>query len=301
MRLDRLASKLGFEKKSGVFSRTAHGYDINLVAYRLPGAYVPLPMLMVVLNRTLTSDDLKNLKISHNIKGAIKESVALIENALVFRIVSQKEDKLNEFFERLTDGLSKLNAGPLNYCPYCGLEDTDGTRIIKGNVVHVHEACVNEFVSKVTTHLSTTGSSKKHLGKSILLAIAGGFVGLLPSIILLQLTGFYSAWLFLLIPFAAFYGFKKGGAQKGTYVMWIIALISFIFAPGFMLFTYYDFAMYQGISLGVLISDPEIMPLFLKDMGLTVVFTILAVWFSWSKIYKQTHGQIKRDIRDLQG
>ena len=76
----------------------------------------------------------------------------------------------------------------------------------------------------------------------------------------------------------------------------IVAIISVIMAPGFMFYAYYDFAMYNGITFSALLSDPDMMTAFTSDMVMSVLFIALALWVSWSKIYKQTLGQVKKDM-----
>lgn len=299
MNLDNLASKLGFQNKSGVFTRSHQGYEISLVSYKVPGSFNSMPMLLYVFNKSLDKTTRKALAKTSGIKGFVLESVGLKDNAFLSRASFKDEEKLNQYLDKMTEIFKSLNLGILNYCPYCGKDDTDGIRVVKGAVIHVHEACVENFIHQVTSHLETTGKSKEHLIKSILYAIIGGFVGLIPSIIILALTSYYSAWLFLIIPFSAFYGYKKGGAQKGSYVMIIIALISLIMAPGFMFTVYYLDAAYYNVAFSDYLAVDEIRTSFIKDMFLSIAFTALALYVSWKYIYKQTHGQIMKDIEDL--
>ncbi|HBG32945.1 MAG TPA: hypothetical protein DDW82_04405 [Acholeplasmataceae bacterium] len=301
MKLDKMAEKLGFQLKSGVFSRTYNGYEVSLVLYRMQGQYVKLPMLLFVFSQALDKEVFKQLSKGNVFRGFVKESVALKDNAILCSAGFRDKEALDEFLEKKTQIFKELNLGQLDYCPYCGQKETDSLRIIKGAVVHVHEACVNNFVEKVTTHLNTVGSSKENLVKSIIYSVIGGLIGLIPSIIVMMIFSFYSAWLFLLIPYAAFYGFKKGGAQKGSYVMIVITVISLILAPGFMFYVYYDLSLYLEVSFGMMLNSADIYAAFVKDMIMAVIFTLISVWASWKSIYKQTHGQIKRDIQDLQG
>lgn len=299
MKLDKMAEKFGFQQKSGVFSRTYGGYEVNLVLYKMPGAYVPLPMLLIVFSKSIDQDTFKKFGKVSGMRVFIKESVALKDNAILAYPGFKNQEKLDEFLEQKTKIFKELGLSQFDYCPYCGKQETDSTRIIKGALIHVHDECVKDFVQKVNTHLNTVGSSKEHLLKSIIYAIIGGIIGLIPSVIILMAVGFYSAWLFILIPFAAFYGYKKGGAQRGSYVMIIISIISLILAPSFMLFVYSNLAAYLEVSFQEMLTDPEINAAFTQDMIMSVVFTLIALWASWKSIYKQTHGQIKKDIQEL--
>ena len=301
MKLEQIAGKLDFQQKNGVFVRQFLGYEVSLVMYRVPGSYAKLPMVIFVLNKTIDKEDTKLIIKASKIKVFIKESVALKDNAILFNIALRNKEKFELYMNKMASALTDLRYKQLDYCPYCGQAETDSTRLIKGATVPVHEICVKDFVEKVTTHLETVGNSKENLLKSIIFALIGGFIGLIPSIIILFAVGFYSAWLFLLIPFAAFYGFKKGGAQRGTYVMVIIALISFIYAPGFMVFAYYTTARFYELTFAEALAIDEFRIDFIKDLGVSFLFTALAVYFSWKNIYKQTHGQIKKDIKELKG
>lgn len=299
MKLDKMAEKLGFQLKSGVFTRTYGGYEINLISYKMPGAYVAIPMVLIVFSKTIDQDTFKKLGKVSGMRVFIKESVALKDNAILAYPGFKNQDKFDDFLDQKTKIFKEIGLGQFNYCPYCGKEDTDSTRVIKGALIHVHDECVKDFIQKVNTHLNTVGNSKEHLLKSIVYAIIGGIIGLIPSIIILMVIGIYSAWLFILIPFAAFYGYKKGGAQRGSYVMIIIAVISLILAPSFMLFVYYDISVYYEVPFQEMLINPEFSAAFLQDMILSVVFTLIALWASWKSIFKQTHGQIKKDIQEL--
>ena len=301
MKLEQMAGNLNFQQKDGIFTRTFSGYEATFVVYKVPGSYVKIPMVMFVLNKSIDKEDTKMIIKKAKLRSFIKESVALKDNAILIIPRFKNIEKFDSYMNQLVTILQDLRYKQLDYCPYCGEAETDSVRIIKGATVHVHDKCVKDFVEKVTTHLETVGSSKKNLLKSIIFAIIGGFVGLLPSIIILFAVGFYSAWLFLIIPFAAFYGFKKGGAQRGSYVMVIIAVISLIYAPGFMFYAYYDLAFINELTFSEALAIDDFRIGFIKDMLVTCLFTALAISFSWKTIFKQTHGQIKRDIKELKG
>jgi len=300
MKIELLAESLGFKQTNGAYVRTFSGYEASLVMYKFPGSYVKLPMVIFAFSKSIDKESIKKIaKVAGLKKSAIRESVALKENAVLTHARFKDKEKFEAHIEKLITVFKELNLRTLDYCPYCGNEDTDSYRLIKGVPIRVHDECVKNFVHNVTTHLETTGSSKKNLLKSILYALIGGFIGLLPSIIILSLTSYYSAWLFLIIPFMAFKGFKMGGAQPGSYVMFIITAISFLLAPGFMLYAYIDVAVFNELTFSQALQIDAFRSDFIKDMGMTVLFTAIAVAVSWKSIYKQTHGQIKKDIQDL--
>jgi len=299
MNLEKIAARLGFIERSGVFALDYKGYEVTLTSYKVPGAIVGLPMLIFVFNQSLDKEMRKSIAKLSGLKGFVPESVGLIDNAFLCQVNFKDQAKLNTYLDKMTDAFQTLGLKTLDYCPYCGAYETDGQRTIKGAVIHVHESCVKNFVNQVETHLETKGQSKEFMFKSLLYAVIGGFFGLIPSIIVLLFTGFYSAWLFMIIPFAAFYGFKKGGAQKGSYVMVFIAILSLILAPGFMFYIYYADAMFYEVAFSDYLAVDEIRGYFVRDMLMSVLFTIISLSVSWKSIYRQTHGQIKKDLKAL--
>lgn len=299
MNLEKIAARLGFREQSGVFVVNYKGYEVTLTSYKVPGALVGLPMLMFVFNQPLDKSQRKVIAKQSGLKGFVPESVGLMDNAFLSQANFKDQEKLNRYLDQMTEVFQSLGLKTLDYCPYCGQYETDGTRNIKGSIIHVHETCVKNFIDQVETHLETKGQSKEFMVKSLLYAVIGGFIGLIPSIIVLFATGFYSAWLFMIIPFAAFYGFKKGGAQKGSYVMIFIAVISLILAPGFMFYIYYADAMFYEVPFSEYLAVEEIRGYFVRDMIMSVLFTIISLSVAWKSIYKQTHGQIKKDLQAL--
>jgi len=299
MKLDVFKDELNFSEAKGVLYKEIGNYTFYLTKYQVD-ALSHINAFVVVFSKTLSKLERKEISHMHGMPMMRVESIGLIENALVFPIKFKPTSKKFElYFNKLLTVFDRLELKSLDYCPYCGAQDTDGSRIIKGARIDVHESCVKSFVSKVEAHLETEGKSSKHQIKSILLAMVFGVIGLLPSIIILELFEFYSAWLFLIIPFASFYGFKKGGAQRRGYVIYLVSLITFILAVGYMLLIYYSISVYLEVTFYKMLEDTEILASFASDMITTVLFSALAIFISWKYINKHTHRGIKKDIKAL--
>lgn len=301
MKLEGIADKLGFREKQGGYVLRYNGLEVNLVLYHVPGSYVKMPMLLFVFSQRLGREAIQKIQKASGLKGCLLESVIAQDNAFLVNANFKTKEKLDIYLEKMSLVIQSLQLTQWSQCPFCDQPDMDSVRIIKGAVISVHEACVQGYVEKIETHLDTVGSSKKNTLISTILAILGGFIGLLPSILVLSFTGFYSAWLFALIPFAAFYGFKLGGAQKGAFVMPLIILVSFSMSISFMFYIYFDLAAYYEVTFEAFLAVEEVMAAFTQDMLTTIVFTLIAIWVSWKYIYKQTQGQIKKDIKELKG
>ena len=62
---------------------------------------------------------------------------------------------------------------------------------------------------------------------------------------------------------------------------------------------YIDAAQINDYTFAEALQVDEFRSAFIKDVGMTLLFTGIAVAVSWKSIFKQTHGQIKKDIEDL--
>lgn len=302
MKIEKLAEKLGFTPEKDTFVKRVGQYEFYLIKYKMNGSYVGVPMICFASSKTIEKDLYKRILKGAGLRNAFKESVLLNQNALVFGYGLKVNDalKMDEKLRQFADTLTSENVYPLNYCPYCGKEEeTDELKNIKGVLVPVHKTCLTTYVEHASEQLEKSEKTNDHMLKSIMLSIVFGLIGIIPSYIILLFTGFYSAWLFLIIPFSAFYGFKIGKAQKRSYVIFLIAAITMIIAPAFMLFVYYDAALFNEMAFVDFITHEEVQAGFVTDMIMTVVFGLIAVLVSWKTIFKQTNAHLKKQLKSL--
>ncbi|PKK93585.1 MAG: hypothetical protein CVV61_03910 [Tenericutes bacterium HGW-Tenericutes-6] len=302
MKIEKAAEKLGFFKEKDTFVKRVGNYEFYLIKYKMNGSYVGVPMIAFASSKTIEKDQYKRILKAAGLRSAFKESILLNQNAIIFGYGLKANDpiKMDERLRQFADALKTEDIYPLNYCPYCGKEeDTDDLKNIDGILVPVHKACLSSYVEHVSEQLELSEKTNDHMLKSILLTVLFGFFGIIPSYIILSFTGFYSAWLFLIIPFAAFYGFKLGKAQKRSYVIFLIAAITMILAPAFMLFVYYDAALFNEMSFVDFVTHEEVQAGFISDMIMTVVFSLIAVLVSWKTIFKQTNAHLKKQLKSL--
>ena len=232
MRIEKLAEGFGFKEKDGMFENRYGNFTFYLSKYQVD-ALSHINAFVVVFSKTLSKEVRKEIQRVHGIPIMRVESIGLIDNAVILPVKHKPgHQRFDQYINRLLELFEKLELKSLDYCPYCGEGETDGFRKIKGARLSVHESCVKSFVQKVEGHLENEGKSNKYMLKSIVFAILGGIIGLMPSILILELFEFYSAWLFLLIPVTSFYGFKKGGAQRRSYVVVLVALITLMLTVG---------------------------------------------------------------------
>lgn len=297
MKLNTVATKLGFERENEAYYQEKNGYRYFLVSYKMPGAFVALPMIMIVFTQSIDKETLVKIRKNSGAKAFYQDSVVLSNNALLVVAPLKNAAKFNPFMEKLTQTFQTVGLKSLEHCPFCEeIEDTK-PRLVKGASVHVHDACVKQYVDRLS-HELTVNAGDGYL-KSVMLAFVGGFVGLIPSILILFAVGFYSAWLFMLIPFGAFYGYKLGNAPRTKIVLPLIAFIALLFGPGFMFYVYLDLAWYFEVSMALMLTDSEILAAFVSDMVASVLFSLIAIFVSYRYIYNQTNAKVLRDLNDL--
>ncbi|MBU1094702.1 MAG: hypothetical protein KKH01_09620 [Firmicutes bacterium] len=293
MNLDKIALAYGLSVTDGACTGKNEGYHYSIIEYR----YDPLIKqfcLIFAFDKKISKETFVKIRKVSGFPIPRIESVGLIDNAIVQPLKSKKaNDKYYALLNKLTTVFNEEGLNNLEHCPFCGLDDVDTYKIIKGVKVGVHAACVKSFVEKADTYIQSEAKSTKHLIKSLILAFIGAVVGLIPAAIVFDF-GYFVGLLYALIPLASFYGYKLGGGPKASYVPIVIAIFSAIVAPGYMYLLYSSFATTTGVPFQEVISDPELG--FTSNLIMSLVFVAIGILISFRSIYNQTHGKIKKDL-----
>lgn len=300
MKIEKMATLLNMKENQGVFEGSYRGYTFHLIQY-YTDAITRILALQFVFDHQLTKEEFKAISKAQGAPIARLESVALQQNAVVLPLLykSTKPEKLDAYLMKITDAMSTLHLKNLEHCPFCGKEDTDAKRVIKGSIVHVHEQCAKDFYEKVIERVEAEEKSVANLPKSLLFAVFGAIVGLIPTFISVLFFNYMLAILYALIPLAAFYGFKKGGAAKNGYVPYLIAGISLVVALLFIVWIYNTGAAELGMSFSEMLEVPENRSEFFGDLGTSALFTGIGVLIVWKSMSQQTNAQIKKDLSGL--
>ncbi len=300
MKIEKMASLLGMKETQGVFEGTYQGYTFHLIHY-YTDAITKILALQFVFDHQLTKDEFKAISKAQGAPIARLESVALTQNAVVLPLLykSTKPEKLNVYLTKITDAMKTSNLKNLNHCPFCGLEETDAQRVIKGSIVHVHDQCAKDFYEKVIERVEAEEKSVANLPKSLLFAVIGAIVGLIPTFISVLFFNYMLALLYALIPLASFYGFKKGGAAKNAYVPFVVAGISLVISLLFIVWIYQTGAASLGMTFAEMLEVPQNRSEFIGDLGTSALFTGIGVLIVWKSMSQQTNAQIKKDLSGL--
>lgn len=295
MKLEKIALSYDLRLKDGACTGKNEGYAYSIIEYR----YDPLIKQFCVIfafDKKISKEAFAKIRKVSGFPVPRIESVGLLDNAIVLPLKSNKAtDKYYATLNKLTAVFKEEGFNNLEHCPFCGGEDVDSYRIIKGVKVGVHNACAAAFVEKADIYIKTEAKSTKHLLKSIILAFIGAIMGLIPAAILFEL-GYFIGLLYALIPLASFYGYKLGKGPKAAYVPFVIAAFSVIVAPGYIYFIYNLVATVNEMSFQEAMLDPIFNREFMTNFGMSILFVAIGIFISFRSIYNQTHGKIKKDI-----
>lgn len=124
---------------------------------------------------------------------------------------SAREDDLLALFQAGMDAavglLCACSATLPPACALCSRKGWDAFALVKGRYVPVHQDCCEERCRRVEDRAALNAGGGNYL-TGWLGALAGGFAGLLPTVLTAALWGMVSVWLCLCIPFGAYYGYK---------------------------------------------------------------------------------------------
>jgi len=300
MKLDVLAQRFNMSMEQGVPVSTVNGYRVQVINFYVD-AFVKVPMMCFVFEHTLSKDQIKSIQKAVGMTAIRIESVVLNNNAVIipFRRGTKPSEKHDEYMRKVTQAFHDLGLRDLSHCPFCGKEDTDSTRVIKGVIVPVHDACAKELYQQITSHVEELEKSNKGMGKSIVFAIGGAVVGAIPTLISIIFFQYMLAILYALIPLASFYGYKYGGAPKKSYVPILISVISLLIVVVMMAWLYGSIAASEGFTFSEAMEIQEFSASFFSDLFTSVLFLAIGVFISWKQMYKQTTAAIKKDYQGL--
>lgn len=300
MKLEVIADKLGLSMEQGVPYGSAQGYPFFVVQLKID-TLIKAPMMAFVFEKTLSKDEKKAIQKASGLVTVRYDSVALDENAclLPFRYGIKPSQKATDYLYKMTDVFKQLGLKSLNHCPICGQGDTDTTRVVQGAIVNCHTACVQSFQTKFAEHIEEQEKSNQHMVRSLIYACVGAIIGAIPTMISILGFQYMFALLYALIPLASFYGYKKGGAVKKTWVPIAVSIISVIIVVLMNYGLYVMIAESLGVSFSIAMKDQEFSSAFVSDLGFSLLFILIGVIFTWRQMFKQTTGAMKQKYEGL--
>lgn len=302
LKIEVIAEKLGLAMEHGVPTGSVQGfpYVMNMVSI---DTFVKAPMMIFTFEKGLTKEDIKAIRKVSGMTMIRVESIALKSNSL-FVLVKQglkSSEKHIQFLEKLVQVFKERGLHPLNHCPFCGKEETDSFRMIKGVPVKLHDECAKKFYLEVATQVEREERSNENMGKSLVYAVLGAIIGTIPTLITIFAFQYMIALLYALIPLASFYGYKYGNAARKSWVPAFVSIISLIIVVGMNLGLYYTIAVAESVTFSEALMVDEFKRALLSDLGTSVLFLGIGIAIAWKKMYSQTTQAIKKDYEGLNG
>lgn len=300
MKLETIKDKMGLSMEHGIPYGKIKNYPFYAALISID-TFVKAPMMVFVFERALSKEELRKIQKTVGLKMVRIESVALQNNAIIvpFKYGIKLSDKHQVYLENLANTFDNLQLKPLNHCPFCGKEETDSHRIIKGIPIKVHDACAKDFYKELAEKIDEEEKSNDHLIPSLIYALLGAIAGAIPTVISIIGFQYMLAILYALIPLGSFYGYKYGGAARKSWVPIYVSLISLLIVLGMNFGLYYSIAVVEQISFAEALQFEEFKSAFFSDLGISTLFLGIGILISWRKMYKETTSAIKKDFEGL--
>lgn len=212
---------------------------------------------------------------------------------------------MDQITEILMVQLPELRIRPYDHCILCGADHNDVMVRESDSVCFpVHTTCKEQKAQQILNEVAIN-QEEGNYGLAILGALVGGVVGSIPSFFAAYMMQIVSGWLFMLIPLAAYFGYKKAKGILNKAVPFLIAGISFVCTAVLMLVLEYawiveEFGMVPMGDYLELIFHPQVFPLVLQDAFMPFLFCIIGVAFSWRSINRTNKHRLQQ-VEALRG
>lgn len=250
-------------------------------------------------------DCLAELMELKQIKGVQSVAPAYRGVTVTYAENAGKWDITEKVGDTIVSKLAEKGVNGAGYCPCCGEKAETGTTVeIFGNVYIVHENCLLD-IEEANERAKAEAENKG----SILFGFIGAFIGALVGIIpwmLVDIAGYFSAWLGLLAATCSKFGYEKLKG-KNTYFKSIAVAISTVIAVIIETLTVYtlqimdafscDFMEALDLNIRNLLFNGEYLGNVILNLVLALVFAGIGVAVAISNINSElpgNKGKIKR-------
>lgn len=189
-------------------------------AYGQTGGY---PVMITSNGRSfitaMTADRAPDRQDSREILKRLKEAglkAAFNGRAVVLNLSLKKSEDADSLLGRLNAAASVLKTSgvrPPAGCAVCSRGGAD-SYIVRNDKRPVYDCVHRECINKLQADISAkTEENPGSYGMGVLGAAIGAIVGIIPAFIGIYFLNIISAWLFMLIPVATYFGYKRLGGK----------------------------------------------------------------------------------------
>lgn len=168
--------------------------------------------------------------------------------------------------------LSKRPLRPRQRCACCGKPECDSAALMGEVFLPVHRECVVNRSQKESDEAQRNEESGNYV-LGFIGALLGALIGCIPNVLLIRLVQTEYGFLYIIIPFASFIGYKLFRGKRGATGRVIVILCTLL---GFLVMqptNYFIAFQMEGYDFGLF----EVMGLYFTNMTITDILT--DTWF----------------------
>ncbi|MDR0890312.1 MAG: hypothetical protein LBM28_06690 [Oscillospiraceae bacterium] len=198
---------------------------------------------------------------------------------------------------------AKTPIEPPKNCPVCKQAGCDSAAEINGKYVPVHRACVRIHAEKGKSEANNNEVSGSYLF-GILGAFLGVLVGCVPVFLLGILAKIEVGFLFILIPFASYYGYKFFKGRLGNVARISVILCSLLGFVELQLLLNYYFLRAEGYMVSFALATKSYFAndfaALLDSTWFGLVFLAIGILYSFKMLGTTNRDRIKQTENSLQ-
>ncbi len=294
MKINEIAPLFGIENKDGMFIGKIHDFDVQLEL--VPVGYVKFVYLNVLLNRSITKNELAELNKQAKLRGRIERIVNANFVSIILsdlngnRVSDDKKQAVVENVKQIIVALQSFGFTSPTDCMICH-EDKASELVPVFRTIGIHQSvlgfahneCVNTVVEKEVSQITANNQNTKMIPVSGFLAILGSFIVTLITFLVAVYGGLWLGLLFALIPVAGYFGYKLGKAPLSTGASIFVLAESTIITVIMMYFVIELVAIGQGVSI------PKAIGLITSDITIALIFYVVGVVFNIKYLFGNTN------------
>lgn len=291
------------------FTRQVNYESIGTVAGGFIGT---IPTTITLINNYINITPNVNPEMKKDIfeiaKPAFKEKKLALTKTLIVTLSGSNDKILNNYYEAaqiLENAFRQVNAQPLDKCPICNQSGCDSAALYKNLYNTVHHGCMEQKCAQENDSLRSNAINGNYLS-----GMLGGFLGavlsvLLCSVAIITVETMFTA-LYMLIPFAIYYGYKMLNGRMDKFVT-IYTLVLSLIAAAACNYIPVIYILASNVGQGVPFSwvlryafSAEIFKLILEDLVFSYLFIIIGIVSTWRLINKTGISYIEDNHRILE-
>lgn len=257
MKYDDYAEALGFNKINKVYTLKLNGFHLYLKDYQY--MILSIASIYIPLDKALTRDDIKDLQIAAYANACFRAKTLDQNDTLIITLPEgnkQKEEKqkiIKEIMQNVVTMLQEKGYKPLAVCPIC--KNEANYEAFGDNFIPMHEECKNKYLADLKEKSEKEKGFQFSYVLSVILAILGVCVGLLPVILLTIFINDYFTGLIALGPLLASLSTLLAKAPKKKALNIVLGAIIFVITLSTVLFTIFYIPNAKNIPLSEFIIN----------------------------------------------